>query len=204
MEFLKRVPKWAWIVLAVIVVVFGMFVAPYNGLVSQEEEVANRQANIQSALQSRLDKINELMPSVQGIMDHESQLYRDIAALRSGMAGVKEDSQGQLSLKSNDMKSLQAADQSSSALLSGIHVAVEAYPEMKSNQNMSDFMTSIEGIENRLNVARQEYNKAVKAYNVSVRRFPTSIIAGMFGFERKALFEASDQAQSAPKVTFNR
>ena len=195
----KKFPKWgiALIIVAVVAVLIGgLFVAPYNNMVSLEENVSTKEANIQSSLQSRLDKINELMPSVQGSMDHESEVYKEITALRSGMEGVSIDEDG-------NMSELEQADQASSQLLDDIRIAIEAYPDLGSTQLMSDFMTSVEGIENRLSVAREEYNEAVQEYNTTIRKFPNNLIAGMMGFASIDPYEATEEAQDAPQVHFD-
>lgn len=203
----KKFPKWgiALIIVAVVAVVIGgLFVAPYNNMVSLEENVSTKEANIQSSLQSRLDKINELMPSVQGSMDHESEVYKEITALRSGMEGVSIDEDGNMTIDSNASASeLEQADQASSQLLDDIRIAIEAYPELGSTQLMSDFMTSVEGIENRLSVAREEYNEAVQEYNTTIRKFPNNLIAGMMGFSSIDPYEATEEAQDAPQVHFD-
>ncbi len=202
----RKFPKWgiALVVIGVIIVLIGgLFIAPYNNMISLEENVSTKEANIQSSLQSRLDKINELMPSVQGSMDHESEVYQEITALRSGIQGVSIDEEGNMTIDSNASASeLEQADQASSQLLDDIRIAIEAYPDLGSTQLMSDFMTSVEGIENRLSVAREEYNEAVQEYNTTIRKFPNNLIAGMMGFESIDPYEASDEAQEAPQVSF--
>lgn len=209
----KKFPLWGkiLIVVGVIVIALGaIFISPYNTMIEKEENVTTMQANIQTSLQSRLDKINELMPSVQAILDHESEVYKDIAALRSNMEGVAIDEDGNLTLDSNATTSdLEQADAASSQILRDINVAIEAYPQLQAQTVMQDFMTSVEGIENRLSVARDNYNQAVQDYNTYVRKFPNNVIAGIFGFSPKEKYQASDEAQDAPtvdltKATINR
>ena len=203
----KKIPGWGivLIVIGVVVVLAGaLLIGPYNNMVTLEENVTTRQANIQSSLQSRLDKINELMPSVQGAMDHESEVYQEIAALRSGTKGISVDKDGNMTIDSSASTSdLESADAASSQIIRDIHIAMEAYPELGSTQLMSDFMTSVEGIENRLSVAREEYNEAVQEYNTTIRKFPNNIISGMMGFHTMDKYQASQEAQSAPKVNFD-
>lgn len=202
----RKFPKWGIalvVIVFIVVLIGGLFIAPYNNMISLEENVTTKEANIQSSLQSRLDKINELMPSVQGSMDHESEVYQEITALRSGIQGVSIDEEGNMTIDSNASASeLEQADQASSQLLDDIRIAIEAYPDLGSTQLMSDFMTSVEGIENRLSVAREEYNEAVQEYNTTIRKFPNNLIAGMMGFESIDPYEASDEAQEAPQVSF--
>lgn len=203
----KKFPLWGklLIVVGVIIIAVGaIFISPYNNMVTKDENVSTMQAKIQTALQSRLDKINELMPSVQAILDHESEVYRDITALRSNMEGVSIDEDGNLTIDSNASTSqLESADASSSQIVRDFNIAIEAYPELQAQVVMQDFMTSIEGIENRLSVARDNYNEAVQDYNTYIRKFPNNIISGILGFETKTKYEASQEAQDAPTVSFD-
>lgn len=203
----NKFPKWAVVTLIIVLIVgiiAGFFISPYNKMITKEENVTTMQANIQTALQSRLDKINELMPSVQGVLDHESEVYKDIAALRGNIQGVQMDKDGNMTIQHDaTTKDLEKADASSSQILRDINVAIEAYPELKSSTVMQDFMTSVEGIENRISIARDNYNKAIQDYNTYIRKFPTNIIANMFGFEKLDKYQASAEAQNAPTVNFD-
>lgn len=144
------------------------------------------------------------MPSVQGAMDHESEVYQEITALRSKTEGISVDEDGNMTIDSSASTSqLESADAASSQIIRDINFAMEAYPELGSTQLMSDFMTSVEGIENRLSVAREEYNEAVQEYNTTIRKFPNNIISGMMGFDTLDKYQASQEAQSAPEVNFD-
>ena len=192
------------IVLLILAMFVGSYVGSYNNMIALQENCTTKQANIQTSLQSRLDKINELMPSVQGYMDHESQTFKDVTALRSNTSGVEMDSSGKMSIRSSaSIQELQQVDSVTSSLVRDINVNHEAYPELQSSDLMSDFMVSVEGVENRLRVARDNYNEAVQDYNTTIRKFPNSIIAGIGGFEKMDKYQASTEAQNAPKVEFN-
>ncbi len=203
----KKFPGWAIALIAVLVIVLIGGVAvigPYNTMVGYDEQVSTAQANIQTQLQSRLDKINELMPAVQGSMNQEDDIYKDIAALRSNTPGINMDADGKLTIDKNaSIKELENADAASSQMIRDINIAQEAYPELKSSDLMKDFMTSVEGIENRISYARDIYNEDVQAYNVYIRSFPHNIAASLFGFSPKEKFEASSAAQNAPVVKFD-
>lgn len=203
----RRFPAWASILIGVLVVLLigGIAViGPYNTMVKYDEQVSTAQANIQTQLQSRLDKINELMPAVQGIMNQEDDIYKEIAALRSNTPGISMDANGKMTIDKNaSIEALEKADQASSQMIRDINIAQEAYPELKSSDLMKDFMTSVEGIENRISYARDNYNEDVQEYNVYIRSFPHNIAAGIFGFSPKVKFEASSQAQDAPVVKFD-
>ena len=192
------------IILLILAMLVGSCVGSYNNMIALQENCTTKQANIQTSLQSRLDKINELMPSVQGYMDHESQTFKDVTALRSNTSGVEMDSSGKMTIRSSaSIQELQQVDSVTSSLVRDINVNHEAYPELQSSDLMSDFMVSVEGVENRLRVARDNYNEAVQEYNTTIRKFPNSIIAGIGGFEKMDKYQASAEAQNAPKVEFN-
>lgn len=206
----NKMPLWIkicipiGIVLLILAMLVGSCVGSYNNMIALQENCTTKQANIQTSLQSRLDKINELMPSVQGYMDHESQTFKDVTALRSNTSGVEMDSSGKMSIRSSaSIQELQQVDSVTSSLVRDINVNHEAYPELQSSDLMSDFMVSVEGVENRLRVARDNYNEAVQEYNTTIRKFPNSIIAGIGGFEKMDKYQASTEAQNAPKVEFN-
>lgn len=210
MENKNKMPLWMkicipiGIILLILAMLVGSCVGSYNNMIALQENCTTKQANIQTSLQSRLDKINELMPSVQGYMDHESQTFKDVTALRSNTSGVEMDSSGKMTIRSSaSIQELQQVDSVTSSLVRDINVNHEAYPELQSSDLMSDFMVSVEGVENRLRVARDNYNEAVQEYNTTIRKFPNSIIAGIGGFEKMDKYQASAEAQSAPKVEFN-
>lgn len=210
MENKNKMPLWMkicipiGIILLVLAMLVGSWVGSYNNMIALQENCTTKQANIQTSLQSRLDKINELMPSVQGYMDHESQTFKDVTALRSNTSGVEMDSSGKMTIRSSaSIQELQQVDSVTSSLVRDINVNHEAYPELQSSDLMSDFMVSVEGVENRLRVARDNYNEAVQEYNTTIRKFPNSIIAGAGGFEKMDKYQASTEAQNAPKVEFN-
>lgn len=210
MENKNKMPLWMkicipiGIILLILAMLVGSCVGSYNNMIALQENCTTKQANIQTSLQSRLDKINELMPSVQGYMDHESQTFKDVTALRSNTSGVEMDSSGKMTIRSSaSIQELQQVDSVTSSLVRDINVNHEAYPELQSSDLMSDFMVSVEGVENRLRVARDNYNEAVQEYNTTIRKFPNSIIAGIGGFEKMDKYQASTEAQNAPKVEFN-
>lgn len=130
--------------------------------------------------------------------------FKDVTALRSNTSGVEMDSSGKMTIRSSaSIQELQQVDSVTSSLVRDINVNHEAYPELQSSDLMSDFMVSVEGVENRLRVARDNYNEAVQEYNTTIRKFPNSIIAGIGGFEKMDKYQASTEAQNAPKVEFS-
>lgn len=192
------------VILAIVLTIALMFSGKYNSLVTKDEQVTNAYANIQTNLQYRFDKINELMPSVQGFMDHESETYQKITALRSNIPGVNIDKEGNMTIK-NDLSQheLEALDSATTSLVKELKIAVEAYPDLKS-ELMTTFMDEVAGAENRIVVSRRDYNEAVTSYNTYLRKFPTNLFAGIFGFETKEKYEADENAQNAPTIEFNK
>ncbi len=184
--------KTLWIVIGVIALFVVYMFTAYNGLVSKEAEVDSQWATVESKLQRRYDLIPNLVNSVQGSMEQEKEVFGNISDARSKMAGA------------STVKETAAASTEMESALSRLLVVMENYPELKSNENVNTLMTQLEGTENRISVERDRYNKAVKKYNVSIKRFPTSLIANMTGFEQKEYFEAAEGAEQAPEVNFNK
>lgn len=181
------------IVILAIVILLGIFtVSNYNSLVSLEQSVETTQANIDTQLQRRSDLIPNLVNTVKGYASQEKDIFTDIANARSKLAG------------SSNVTDKANADSDLSNALSRLLVVVENYPELKSNQNFKDLSVQLEGTENRIAVARQDYNTAVTKYNSKRRRFPSNIIASIFNFEEKPLYKANDGAKEVPSVDFSK
>lgn len=184
--------KWMpLIVVVVIIAVLGMCIAgTYNGLVRKSEEVKTQQSNIQTQLQRRADLIPNLVNTVKGYAAHEKEVIQSVADARSKLAGAP-----------TTQEALNANNELNQAL-SRLLVVVERYPDLKANANFRDLQAQLEGTENRITVARKDYNNAAKDYNTSIKRFPTVIFANMFGFEEVPYFEASPESQKVPEVKF--
>lgn len=177
-------------ILVVLALLGFLALGQYNGLVSSQATVEQAESNIQVQLQRRNDLIDNLVASVRGTMRQEQRIVGSITDARKQ---VRETRQG-------SDENIQAQGQLDSAV-SRLLVTVENYPELKSNENVRDLMTELEGSENRLSVARKDYNAAATNYNLKIRRFPGNIFAGIYGFEKVSLFEATEQAQtSVPSV----
>ena len=178
-------------VLALIVLVIVLIVSSYNGLVDTQQTVEEKESTIDVMLTRRADLIPNLVNTVKGYAAHEEQIYTDLANARAKMAGNA----------SVDEK-LEANAQLDSAL-SRLLVVVENYPELKASQQFIALQDQLEGAENRISTARTDYNKAVKEYNVKIRRFPSNIMAGILGFEVKEMYEAPESSQQTPIVDFD-
>lgn len=183
--------KWL-IGIGVVVAVFAIWVIGlYNSLVESQQNVDVARSNIETQLQRRVDLIPNLVNTVQGYATQEKDIFTDIANARARLAGA------------NNITEEAAADSDLSSAISRLLVVVENYPELKSNQNFRDLSVQLEGTENRLAIARQDYNAAVRRYNTKRRRFPTNIISNAFGFEAAQFFEASPNAEQVPVVDFS-
>ena len=179
-------------VLAVIGIIIGTIAGSYNGLVNQQEEVENKHSVISVQLQRRADLIPNFVNTVKGYSDYEQKTYTAVTEARNAVAGAKTAGE-----------QTKAAKQLDSAISVWVNAVTEAYPDLKANENYKALQVELEGTENRIAVARKDYNDAAKAYNSSVRRFPKNIIAGMFGFEKVEYFEAQAGSESVPQVSFD-
>ena len=182
-----------------ILIMIGGTLTTYNGLIAKDEAVATACGNIQSQYQRRADLIPNLVSTVKGYAKHESETLENVMAARAKATQVTINSDN---LTPEKLKQYQAAQGELSQALGRLMAVSENYPNLKANENFSELQAQLEGTENRINESRQIYNSAVQTYNVSVRRFPANIVAGMFGFDKKNQFEAEAGAEKAPKVEF--
>lgn len=188
------------IIIAVLVLVLIWGISAYNQLVGSEESVSKAWAQVENVYQRRLDLIPNLIKTVQGAADYEKSTLQAVIEARSKASSI------QLNAENMSQEQLQAFTQAQDELgsaISRLMLTVERYPELKANQNFLELQSQLEGTENRITVERQKYNQVVGNFNTQVRRFPKNIIASMFGFEKKAYFEASAGAEQAPAVDFN-
>lgn len=183
----------------VVLFLIGGTLTTYNGLVAKDEAVSTAWGDIQSQYQRRSDLIPNLVSTVKGYAKHESSTLENVVAARARATQITVDADD---LTPEKMRSIQAAQGELSQAIGRLLAVTENYPELKANENFSELQAQLEGTENRINESRQKFNAVVQAYNVSVRRFPASIVAGLFSFEKKAKFEAEPAAQTAPKVEF--
>ena len=196
----NRPKHLGWIIAGVVVLVLVLWgVSGYNGLVNQDEEVNNKWANVETQYQRRSDLIPNLVSTVKGYAKHESQTLEAVMAARSQATQVKIDPSN---CTPQQLAQYQRAQGDVTNALGKLLAITENYPDLKANQNFLELQSQLEGTENRINVARKDFNDAAKEYNVSIRRFPKSIIAGICGFGKKSYFEAEAGAEKAPKVEF--
>ena len=178
------------IIVVIIAVIAGIFMTSYNGFVDKEENVNNAYAQVENQLQRRMDLIPNLVNTVKGFASHEQEVLGNIADARSKLAGA------------GTPEEQATANDELSGALSRLLVVVENYPDLKADANFRQLMDELAGTENRLSVARQDYNTVVSDYNKKVKRMPGSIVASMFGFDEKEYFQAAEGAEEAPVVDF--
>lgn len=182
--------KGWWIAGAVVVVVLLYGWSAYNGFVSKNEAVDNQWAQVETQYQRRFDLIPNLVESVKGIMAQERTVFDALAEARTRYAGA-----GTVDEKAAAATQVEGA-------LARLLVVVENYPQLRSSEAVTNLMTQLEGTENRVSVERKRFNDAVQVLNVSVKRFPGNLVAGIFGFGERTYFEAAAGAENAPQVEF--
>ena len=188
------------IIVIVIAIGLGMYgCSSYNGLVTKDTEVQNAWANVQTQYQRRADLIPNLVRTVQGAANFEKGTLVAVQEARSKATGINLTAD---QLTPENIQKFQAAQDQLSGSLSRLLAVAVNYPQLKATQNFSELQAQLEGTENRIGVARNDFNGTATGYNQSVRSFPNNIFAGIFGFERRGLFEASQAAQNAPTVQF--
>ena len=177
------------IVVLLVIAVFTL-VGAYNGMATLRENVDTQQSAIQTQLQRRSDLIPNLVNTVKGLAAQEQAVIDSVTEARAQLSGAQ------------GMQELAAANDNLSSALSRLLMVVENYPEIQSSQGYISLMDELAGTENRISVARVDYNEAVKSYNSKIITFPNNLLAGMFGFVKADYFEAPESAQSAPSVDF--
>ena len=193
------------LVLAVIAIIVGIFVVSWgigirNGLITQDENVKEKWAQVQNVYQRRMDLIPNLVETVKGYAAHESETFTRVTDARARAGSIQVTPE--LMNDPQRLAQFQRAQGELSSALTRLMAIAENYPNLKANENFLQLQSQLEGTENRIAVERMRYNEAVKAYNVAVRRFPDSIVASYSGLQVRATFEADPGAERAPKVSF--
>ncbi|MCU0430229.1 MAG: LemA family protein [Cytophagaceae bacterium] len=171
----------------------------YNSMVEKEENVKSKWAQVQNQYQRRMDLIPNIVESVKGSANFEKSTLEAVVQARAEATKVTIDAND---LSPEKVAQFQKAQEGLTGALSKFMTIVEQYPDLKSTQQFKDLMTELEGTENRIAVARMEFNNGVQDYNTYIRKFPNNMTAGMFGFAQKGYFEAETGADKAPKVKF--
>lgn len=191
--------KTLWIILGIVAIVVVWCIASYNGLVGKQEGVTTEWANVETQYQRRADLIPNLVNTVKGYAAHEQSTFEAVTDARTRATSINIDAEG---LTPEAMAEYMKAQNEVGSALGRLIAVAESYPDLKANQNFLELQSQLEGTENRIAEARRKYNNVARAYNQSIRRFPTNIVAGIFGFDRKPLFEAQEGAATAPAVEF--
>ena len=189
-----------WIIAGVVILALVLWgVSGYNSLVGMDEEVNGRWANVETQYQRRSDLLPNLVSTVKGYAAHEKSTLEAVMAARSQATQVKIDPSN---CTPQQLAAYQKAQGDVTTALGKLLAISQNYPQLKANENFLELQSQLEGTENRINVARKDFNDAAKKFNMSIRRFPKSIIASMCGFEKRSYFEAEAGADKAPKVEF--
>lgn len=186
------------IILAVILIFGGCACGKYNGMVTADTFVKNKWGDVETQYQRRTDLYNSVIKVIEGSANFEKSTLKDVIAARANATAVHVDV--------NDSASLgqyQRAQAQLSGSFSRLMAVAEAYPDLKTTQQFADFQTNIAGTENRINVARRDFNAAVNDYNLKVRTFPNNIFAGMFNFHERPFYKADPGSENAPDIQFN-
>jgi len=187
-----------WIVLALMAIIGYSAMGSYNGFVSLDEDVDGQWANVETQYQRRFDLIPNLVATVKGVAEFEQETLTAVTEARASAFNAMQavgDGTGSIA-------DFQQSNMVLGRAMNGMLGYSERYPELKANQNFSDLQAQLEGTENRIAVARKDFNASVKTYNGKVRRFPGSLWAGMFGFEQRDYFESVAGSEAAPTVDF--
>ena len=187
------------IIIAVVAVIAIMCVSAYNSLVSSEESVDTAWSQVENVYQRRADLIPNLVNTVKGYAAHEKETLEGVVSARAKATQMTIDP---TNLTPEAIEQFQAAQGELGSALGKLLAITENYPDLKANENFKELQAQLEGTENRIAVERKKFNETAQVYNTSLRKFPRSIVASMFGFERKPYFKAQEGAEQAPTVQF--
>lgn len=189
--------KTGWIVLGavllLIVMIAGTFIGTYNKLQLMDENVNAKWAQVENQLKRRNDLIPNLVATVKGYAAHEKEVFTNIADARSKLSGA---------MNNNDVKAIQQSNNELTGALSRLLLIVERYPDLKADKQFINLQDELAGTENRLSVARKDYNESVQTINATTRTFPTSIVAAISGIKAREYFEIDEAEKKAPEVKF--
>lgn len=192
---MKKFLKYLFILIAII----PLTSCNYNSLVEKQQNVDQSWAEVENQYQRRADLIPNLVNTVKGYSTHESETFEKVTLARAKATSITIDADN---LTEENLAKFQAAQNELSQALKSLLAVTEAYPDLKANENFMNLQTQLEGTENRITTARMRYTESVRDYNTAIKKFPTTIYAGWFGFDPKPQFKAEEGAQRAPEVSF--
>ena len=192
--------KKSTIITIVVVAVIAVWaVSGYNGLVKADEEVSTAWSNVENQYQRRADLIPNLVNTVKGYAAHEKETLDAVTTARTRATEVTVNAED---LTPEKLQEYQKAQGEVGAALGRLLAITESYPDLKANENFRELQAQLEGTENRISVERRNFNEVARSYNTSIRTFPKTILASLFGFEKRPYFEAEEGASKAPEVQF--
>ena len=187
-----------FVLLGVVILLLFWGCGAYNGLVGVDQEVKSKWGDVETNYQRRTDLYNSVIKTISASANFEKSVLTDVVNARAKATSINVDI--------NDPKSLEAYQQAQAGLQSSFSkllAVVENYPDIKTTKAFQDFQAQIEGTENRINVARKDYNAAVQSYNLKVKTFPNNIFAGMFGYHEKPFYKSDPGSEKAPDMNFD-
>lgn len=191
--------NWIWIVGAIVALVVIFCYTTYNGFINKEETVNTAWANVETQYQRRADLIPNLVNTVKGYAAHESNTLNEVTEARAKATSINLSADD---LTPDKLEAFQQAQGQVRSALGRLIAVAENYPDLKASRNFQELQAQLEGTENRIAVARKEFNEVARGYNIGVRRFPANLVAGMFGFVQKPYFAAAEGTEAAPQVEF--
>ncbi|CAN5146082.1 LemA family protein [soil metagenome] len=187
-----------YVILGIVVILLFWGCGQYNGLIGVDQQVKSKWGNVETNYQRRTDLYNTVVKTIQGSANFEKSTLKEVIEARSRATSINVDI--------NDSASLiryQQAQANLQSSFSRLMAVAEAYPDLKTTAAFRDFQTQIEGTENRINVARQDYNAAIQDFNLRVKRFPTNIFAGIFGYHERPFFKSNPGSETPPDINFD-
>ena len=188
---MKKSTITLFVIGAIVILLAGWVTIQYNGMVANDEAVTTAWAGVESQYQRRSDLIPNLVNTVKGYAAHEEEVYTALADARAALAGA------------NTVDEMNEANAALDSALSRLLVVVENYPELKADSQFINLQDELAGSENRIAQARKDYNEIAQNYNTRIQKFPTVILANLFGFDAAEYFEATEESQTVPSVNFD-
>ncbi|HEY8688203.1 MAG TPA: LemA family protein [Chitinophagaceae bacterium] len=187
-----------YVILGLVVILFFWGCSAYNGLIGVDQQVKAKWGDVETNYQRRTDLYNSVIKTISSSANFEKSVLTDVVAARAKATSIN--------VNINDAKSLEAYQQAQAGLqnsFSKLLAVVERYPDLKTTKAFQDFQAQIEGTENRINVARKDFNTAVQGYNLKVKRFPNNLFAGIFGYHEKPFYKSDPGSEKAPDINFD-
>ncbi len=199
MKLISRIRLWAPVLALAMLCPILFSSCNYNSMVEQKQGVEQSWAEVQNQYQRRADLIPNLVNTVKGYATHESSTLENVTKARAEATSINIDAEN---LDEETLAKFQQAQNNLTGALKSLLAVSEAYPDLKANENFRDLQVQLEGTENRIATARERYTRSVQTYNTTIKKFPTVIYAGWFGFTAQPQFKADESAQRAPEVKF--